>query len=717
MRKKPNSISDTSKELNTYEALPLYSEIYETSLAPTPHHPYAPHMHPSLIQEPFDEYQKRARFTSAFDSFRNIPETFRIHRRKLVGYIGAIAVAGSLATPGIAHAQESYTVKSGDNLSVIAHAHDVSIDQLQTWNPEQKSTPHLINPGEVLTLGAKEKKRNPDVHIVKYGDRLSSIAKTHEITMASLLHLNPQFEQNPDLIHPGDKVLLKKKLAKTEKPAAEKKAKHVVRDSIAPSVAEKIQNIVKPAHEKVYAGGNIFEFQAFDAVTKSIDEAVEAEAEQLAEKEAAEIVVGPKVTKAELTPITLNAFMKAVGLDAKNSPLPTLKEMQKMAKKFEKAQNKIAKKKGQPLRKYTVEEFMAAIVAQESNGDPKAENARTGANGYTQIMPDNWPRWSKEALGYEAPNTPENQVKVSRYKMQQYYDAYEDWSAVAVAWFAGPGRAARYDDGDRSVLHLSDGHWTVGKYVSNMQANIGKVDPYKVIPELKRQKSKKKKSKKSANSVFKELDKKKNKKFKSLFASLSSLKADRDLYSSLFKSDEVKDDIPVLKQQIKKARKSSHNSNVRRVHGIKWSWPIKGNHRISDCWDTPRPGHGHSGIDISAPRGTFIKAAAKGKVVSANVAGGFGNTVFVEHKTRSGGKLYSLYAHMDSFHSKNLADGKVKRGEVIGTVGNTGHSFGDHEHFNIQNAPTPDGDSDNGGTLDPMDYLPKKHNHVNPRGC
>lgn len=87
-----------------------------------------------------------------------------------------------------------------------------------------------------------------------------------------------------------------------------------------------------------------------------------------------------------------------------------------------------------------IDAFMRAIGGQESGGSYDATNASSGAHGKFQIMPANWPSWSREAgLGENAPQTPENQEKVARFKMQQYYDQFGSWDKVAKAWYSGPG--------------------------------------------------------------------------------------------------------------------------------------------------------------------------------------------------------------------------------------------------------------------------------------
>lgn len=129
-----------------------------------------------------------------------------------------------------------------------------------------------------------------------------------------------------------------------------------------------------------------------------------------------------------------------------------------------------------------IDQFMDVIAGIESGGqrDPvNVQNNRTQAHGLFQIMPNNWSPWAKEAgLSASAPRTAENQHRVARHKMMQYYDQFGSWDAVAVAWFAGPGRARRFTQGDRSVLNLHDGGsqrqgTTVGEYIDKLRTGMG----------------------------------------------------------------------------------------------------------------------------------------------------------------------------------------------------------------------------------------------------
>ena len=91
----------------------------------------------------------------------------------------------------------------------------------------------------------------------------------------------------------------------------------------------------------------------------------------------------------------------------------------------------------------------------------------------------------------------------------------------------------------------------------------------------------------------------------------------------------------------------------------------------------------HHGVDIAAPQGTAVKAAAAGRVLSSGWKGGYGYMVEVDH----GGGLVTRYGH----NSQNLvAEGdQVKAGQPIALVGNTGRSTGAHLHFEVRKMGKP----------------------------
>ncbi|MFV0497322.1 MAG: M23 family metallopeptidase [Candidatus Fimivivens sp.] len=87
------------------------------------------------------------------------------------------------------------------------------------------------------------------------------------------------------------------------------------------------------------------------------------------------------------------------------------------------------------------------------------------------------------------------------------------------------------------------------------------------------------------------------------------------------------------------------------------------------------PSDRHGGTDIATARGTPVKAANSGKVLFADKIALTGNTVCIEH----GMGLKTWYYHMDSLDVK--VDDIVKKGQQIGTVGDTGFATGPHLHW------------------------------------
>jgi murein DD-endopeptidase MepM/ murein hydrolase activator NlpD len=85
----------------------------------------------------------------------------------------------------------------------------------------------------------------------------------------------------------------------------------------------------------------------------------------------------------------------------------------------------------------------------------------------------------------------------------------------------------------------------------------------------------------------------------------------------------------------------------------------------------------HAGIDISTPIGTRIFAPADGVVLSAAVQGAYGNSIVVDH----GYGVVTRYGHLDAYAIR--PGQRVRRGDLIGFVGNTGRSTGPHLHYEV----------------------------------
>ncbi len=101
--------------------------------------------------------------------------------------------------------------------------------------------------------------------------------------------------------------------------------------------------------------------------------------------------------------------------------------------------------------------------------------------------------------------------------------------------------------------------------------------------------------------------------------------------------------------------------------------------------------HAHSGLDIAAPYGTPIKAAASGTVTySGNAGDGFGNYVIISH----GNGVTTVYAHCSQLLVS--AGQTVSQGDVIAKVGSTGNSTGNHLHLEVRK---------NGVNYNPQNYV------------
>ena len=123
--------------------------------------------------------------------------------------------------------------------------------------------------------------------------------------------------------------------------------------------------------------------------------------------------------------------------------------------------------------------------------------------------------------------------------------------------------------------------------------------------------------------------------------------------------------------------------------GESFAWPVPGWTGVSCAF-----GNGHYGMDIPASRGTQIVASRSGRVMTANGSDDWGYSwgyyVSIYHDS-----TYStLYAHMSSVA---VSEGQwVNKGDVIGYVGDTGYSFGDHCHFEVYQ---------NGTRVDPSQFV------------
>ena len=131
---------------------------------------------------------------------------------------------------------------------------------------------------------------------------------------------------------------------------------------------------------------------------------------------------------------------------------------------------------------------------------------------------------------------------------------------------------------------------------------------------------------------------------------------------------------------------SSGGGSAGTVSSSGFIWPVSG--IVTSGYGT-RWGRLHAGVDISAPYGTPVQAAASGTVISAGSMGGYGNIIVIVH----GNGLATAYAHLSAIY---VGGGSVSQGQTIGAVGSTGNSTGNHLHFEVRV---------NGSPVDPLGYL------------
>ncbi len=115
-------------------------------------------------------------------------------------------------------------------------------------------------------------------------------------------------------------------------------------------------------------------------------------------------------------------------------------------------------------------------------------------------------------------------------------------------------------------------------------------------------------------------------------------------------------------------------------------WPVSGT--VTSGFGM-RWGRMHEGIDIAAPAGTTVHAAASGRVIVAGWMGGYGNLIVIDH----GGGLATAYGHLSAIW---VGGGSVSQGQGIGAVGCTGSCTGPHLHFEVRVNGTP---------VNPLAYL------------
>jgi len=174
-------------------------------------------------------------------------------------------------------------------------------------------------------------------------------------------------------------------------------------------------------------------------------------------------------------------------------------------------------------------------------------------------------------------------------------------------------------------------------------------------------------------------------------AMLDEMTKDVEKYKALYEEAER------AEQELIRQNRSalSYSANPVKYTGGRFVWPVPASSRITSQYGyrihpVYKTKKFHSGIDIGAPYGVDILAAADGTVTLATTNGGYGKCIIINH----GSGITTLYGHNSTLLVS--VGSKVTKGQVIAKAGSTGVSTGPHLHFEVRV---------NGSTTDPMQYL------------
>lgn len=344
------------------------------------------------------------------------------------------------------------------------------------------------------------------------------------------------------------------------------------------------------------------------------------------------------------------------------------------------------------------DDFFHAIMGQESGGNYRAVNGRTGAMGAYQILPSNIGPWSRQYLGYQITptqflNSSSLQDKLARAVLQAQFDRYGA-AGAASWWYSG---SANNVDSTRS----SHGEPSVSQYVQQVLARM--TGDYGVQP--------------GSHSIGKTVDKRVQ---NSALADLMPKQSSGPTVDALAGADRgglglaaadkpqgieavglglgaAAPDVTAPAGQQDGPDKVTVDDAAQAATRIptgtlgegKWGAPVSSGAFTSGYG--MRNGRMHTGSDFAVPTGTPLSAMSNGVVTFVGNRGGKGNTVVIRYWDGT----ESTYAHMSSFGVK--VGQQVGAGTVVGLSGNTGNSTGPHLHLEIRN---PQGD-----LVDPRSWL------------
>lgn len=165
----------------------------------------------------------------------------------------------------------------------------------------------------------------------------------------------------------------------------------------------------------------------------------------------------------------------------------------------------------------------------------------------------------------------------------------------------------------------------------------------------------------------------------------------------------------IARQQAEAASKSSNTTavsnegetgDIPEVASGTWTKPTNGTLTSGFGWRNIGFGpEFHYGVDLANKQGTPIVAAADGVVFKASPLSTYGNVIMITHSI-NGRTFTTVYAHLSGY--KSTVGQSVKKGQVIGYMGQTGRSYGSHLHFEIH---TTAWKGQSVGAINPLRYI------------
>jgi murein DD-endopeptidase MepM/ murein hydrolase activator NlpD len=143
------------------------------------------------------------------------------------------------------------------------------------------------------------------------------------------------------------------------------------------------------------------------------------------------------------------------------------------------------------------------------------------------------------------------------------------------------------------------------------------------------------------------------------------------------------------RQRIERLNDPGRYPSLMSVRGVNFASPVADHSNVTSPFGS-RWGRMHEGVDLDANRGDRVVAAASGVVTETSTTRSYGNKVVIRH----GSEYTTIYAHLNRIRVRE--GDRVRRGEVIGTAGDSGSATGVHLHFEIRR---------NGEPVDPQRYI------------